>query len=42
MRPEIITLLYAAYDKKSDHDIHDTIKRADQKMYECKAAMKGR
>ena len=33
---------YAAYDKKSDHDIHDTIKRADQKMYECKAAMKGR
>ena len=25
---------YAAYDKKSDHDIHDTIKRADQKMYE--------
>ena len=33
---------YAAYDKKSNHDIHDTIKRADQKMYECKAAMKGR
>lgn len=33
---------YAAYDTKSDHNIHDTIKRADQKMYECKTAMKGR
>ena len=33
---------YASYDSESDHDIHDTIKRADKKMYECKTAMKGR
>lgn len=31
---------YADYDGEVDQSIHDTVKRADEKMYECKTAMK--
>ena len=31
---------YAAYDPETDADIHATVKRADEKMYNYKAVMK--
>lgn len=31
---------FANFDKEEDKDIHDTVKRADARMYECKTAMK--
>lgn len=33
---------YAGFDMAQDKDIHDTVKRADVMMYECKASMKNR
>ena len=31
---------FADYNREVDQNIHDTVKRADAKMYECKTAMK--
>lgn len=38
----ILSIGYASYDPVTDMTIHDTIKRADRKMYEIKQKMKGK